>query len=315
MRLLLLHTDEAMRGFLPELFRIWLSKSHPAGASKVEVLDANDLDHAKVVSLIKKRFDCIFVNLRLPAMLSIRIAELVHLARVPTRLVLISGAPQELGPGLSLFDGYIRTPFVDKSFGEALDEILLRPLPSEHRSLSSQEHLDIAILNLLQRCDGLAPGSRGALHAFGMYRDAYLHRPWRAAHDEPSMTRSQVNRQIDFFGEVRPLGFAGRLSGVRARVNASRFYTPSEKSFLSSQFSYLLDAFGLTLMDFRAETKEVLDGLERFGSVAEAGEAEDSSGLGEDLLRSSAPMRYVHQGITQIVRLLPGAAGRGSEVR
>ena len=234
MYLLLLHTDEAMRGYLPELFRVWLSKSRPAKASKIEVQDGNNLDQAAVVSLLKKRFDCIIVNLRLPAMLSVRIAELVHLARVPTRLILISGAPQDLGPGLSLYDGFIRTPFYKNSPQETLDECLGQPLLIQDRSMRSQEHLDIAILNLLEWYDGLAPGSRGALHAFGMYRDAYLHRPWLATQNEPLLPRAQINQQIDFFAEVSPLGFTGRLSDVRARVNASRFYTPSQKSFLSS---------------------------------------------------------------------------------
>ena len=257
MRFLLLHTDTAMRDLLPVLF--------PANASKVEVQDGNGLDQAAVVVLLKKRFDCIIVNLRLPAMLSIRIAELIHLARVPTRLVLISGAPQDLGPGLSLYDGYIRIPFFEKSAEQTLEESLGPRLPGHRRSMCSQEHLDLAILNLLQRCDYLAPGCRGALHAFGMYRDAYLHRPWPATQNAPALTRAKVNERIDFLAEVSPLGFTGRLSSVRARVNASRFYTSSQKSFLSSQFDYLLDAFGLSLMNCRRETKEVLEGLEQFG--------------------------------------------------
>jgi hypothetical protein len=308
MHLLLLHTDEAMRGLLPGLFQVWLSKSSPAKGCKVEVQNGNDLDHAAVVLLLKKRFDCIVVNLRLPAMLSIRIAELIHLARVPTRLVLMSGAPQELGPGLSLYDGYIRIPFSGKTADQTLDESLGRPLLSQRQFMGSQEHLDIAILNLLQRCDGLAPGCRGALHAFGMYRDAYLHRPCLSTQNEPLLPRAQINQQIDFLAELSPLGFTGRLSGVRARVNASRFYTPSQKSFLSSQFEYLLDTFGLTLMNFRKETIAVLDGLEQFGRMAEAGGADrDAAGLRELLLSHSAPMRYLHQGIIQIVRFLPGA--------
>lgn len=308
MRLLLLHTDEAVLGFFPEFLQVWLSKSRRAKGCKVEVQNGNDLDHAAVVLLLKKRFDWIIVNLRLPAMLSIRIAELIHLTRVPTRLLLMSGSPQELGPGLSLYDGYIRIPFYAKTAEQTLDESLGRPLLSQRQSMRSQEHLDIAILNLLQRCDNLVPGCRGALHAFGMYRDAYLHRPWLSTQNEPLLPEAQINQQFDFFAELSPLGFTGRLSDVRARVNASRFYTPSQKSFLSSQFNYLLDAFGLTLMNYRKETKEVLEGLEQFGRIAEAGGADgDSAGLRELLLSHSAPMRYVHQGIIQIVRFLPGA--------
>jgi hypothetical protein len=306
-RLLVLHTDEAMRSMLPDLLRACFSRSHQIKLSKVEVGDGNNLDQAAAVLLLKKQFDCIIVNLRLPAMLSIRIAELIHLARVPTRLILMSGAPQELGPGLSLYDGYIRVPFCEiakQTLGASLGQELLEP----HRFMGSQEHVDIAILNLLQRCDNLAPGCRGALHAFGMYRDAYLHRPWVTTENEWELTRAKTNERIDFLTEVSPLGFTERLSGVKARINASRIYTPAQKSFLSAQLNHLLDAFGLTLMNFRAETKEVLEGLERFGRMAEAGGADiNAAGLREFLLRCSEPMGYIHQGVTQIVRLLPGA--------
>jgi hypothetical protein len=297
MRLLLLHTDGAMLKFLPGLL--------PERAPELEVRNGNQLDQAAVVSLLKEQYGCIIVNLRLPAMLSIRIAELIHLARMPTRLVLLSGAPQQLASGLPLYDNCVRIPFYDK---RVLEECLDRPLLDHHRALRSQEHLDIAILNFLQGCDGLAPGCRGALHAFGMYRDAYLHRPWPDAQTELAFNRARNNEQIDFFAEVSPLGFAERLNRIGARVNASPRYTPSQKSFLSSQFSHLLDAFGLTLMNFRNESKAVLDGLEQFGSIAETGGSDaDSTALRESLLRSSAPMRYVHQGIIQIVRFLPVA--------
>ena len=296
MRLLLLHTDEAMLSFLPGLLQ--------AKGFQMELRNGNDLDQAAVVLLLRKLFDCVIINLRLPAMLSIRIAELIHLARLPTRLVLLSGSPQQLGQGLSLYDSYIRIPFYDEG---ALLESLERPLLDEHRSIRSQEHLDIAILNFLQRCDGLVPGCRGALHAFGMYRDTYLHRLAPTTEIETGLARARTTEHLDFFAEVNPLGFNSRLGRVNARVNASRLYTPFQKAFLSSQFNHLLDAFGLTLMNFRKESKEVLDGLEQFGCMAEmGGTGVDSTGLGESLLRWSAPMRYVHQGITQIVRFLPG---------
>lgn len=297
MRLLLLHTDEAILSFLPALLE--------ARGFTVEIRDGNDLDHSTLASLIKSHFDCIIVNLRLPAMLSLRIAEVIHLARVPTRLILMSGAPQDLGSGISLYDGYIRIPFFEKG---ALHESIERPLMGEYRSIRSQEHIDVAILNLLQRCDGLVPGCRGALHAFGMYRDAYLHRPWTAPQHDFVLTPAESNKLVDFLAEVEPLGFSGRLDRVSARVHASQLYTPAQRSFLSAQFDHLLDAFGLTLMDFRKETAEVMEGLERFGCLAEARGADvDSAGLRESLLRASAPMRYMHQGITQIVRLLSGA--------
>src|ERR1035437_743365 len=156
MRLLLLHTDEAIRSFMPNFLRLWLAKSPQTIACEVLVEDANNLDYRRAVSLLKEGFEFIILNLRLPAMLSIRISELVHLAKVPVRLILVRGAPQDLGPGISLYDGYIRIPFFEKSMEACLDETLGSPFHAQNRSMTSQEHLDLAIINLLQKYDGLA---------------------------------------------------------------------------------------------------------------------------------------------------------------
>ena len=307
MRLLLLHTDEAMRSFMPDLLRVWLAKSPQQRACKILVEDGNSLDYPRVVSLLKEGFDCILVNLRLPAMLSVRIAELVQLAKIPARLVLVSGAPQDLDPALSLYDGYIRIPFHDNSAEASLDESLGSPFLSQLRPAPSQEHIDIAILNLLHNYPALAPGCRGALHAFGLYRDAYLHRPSTETQELPLSSRAAVNQRIDFFSEVTPLNFSQRVCAVIDCVNQSRFYLPKQKRFLAYQLNYLLDTIGLTLMNFTKETEEVLAGLEQFGRMAQAGGAGlDSATLRDRLLARSTPMRYLHQGITQIVGLLPG---------
>jgi hypothetical protein len=307
MRLLVLHTDEAMRHFMPDLLRVWLSRSSWPRPCKIQVEDGTALDYPRLLSLLKGGFDCILVNLRLPAMLSVRISELVHLAKIPARLVLVSGAPQDLGPALSLYDGYIRLPFHNKTAQASLDESLGRPFLAEYRPMSSQEHLDIAILNLFHSYSALTPGSRGALHAFGLYRDAYLHRPSSPAREPVLSSRAPVNRRIDFFAEVAPLNFSQRICAVIECVNQSRSYLPKQKCFLTYQLNYLLDTLGLTLMNFRNETAELLAGLEQFGRMAQAGGAElDSARLRESLLARSAHMRYAHQGITQIVGLLPG---------
>jgi CheY-like chemotaxis protein len=309
MRLLLLHTDEAMRSFMPNVLRVWLAKSPRQRACKIVVEDGNSLDYPRAVALLKEGFDCILVNLRLPAMLSVRIAELVQLANIPARLVLMSGAPQDLDAAVPLYDGYIRIPFYDKSAEASLDESLGRPFLSQHRTLPSQEHLDIAILNLLHIYAALAPGCRGALHAFGVYRDAYLHRPSIATPEPSGLSRAAVNQRIDFFADITPLNFSQRVCAVIDCVNQSRFYLPEQKRFLAYQLNYLLDTIGLTLMNFRTETAEVLAGLEQFGRMAQAGGADpDSASLRERLLARSIPMRYLHQGITQIVGLLPGTS-------
>ena len=307
MRLLLLHTDEAIRSFMPELLRVWLAKSPQTRACEVAVEDANNLDYPRAVSLLKDGFECIILNLRLPAMLSIRIAELVHLGKVPGRLILMSGAPEDLGPGLLLYDGYIRMPFLENSLSASLDETLGGPFLAENRPITSQEHLDIAILNLLQKYDALVPGCRSALHAFGMYRDAYLHRPSIATQGKLPLPNVTLSQRINFFAEVKPLNFSKRVGEVMACVNQSSFYPPKQKRFLAHQFNYLLDVIGLTLMNFRTETEEILQGLEQFARVGRAGGADiNPVSMRNLLLARSAEMRYVHQGIIQIVGLLPG---------
>ena len=307
MRILLLHTDEAIRSVMPDLLRDWLAKSPQQIACNIRVEDGNSLDYPRAMSLLKEGFDCILVNLRLPAMLSVRIAELVQLAKIPARLVLVSGAPQDLGSALSLYDGCIRVPFYDQSAEASLDESLGRPFLAQHRPLPTQEHIDIAILNLLHNYSALAPGCRGALHAFGLYRDAYLHHPSTVTQESSLSSRGAVNQRIDLFAEVTPLNFSQRVCAVIDCVNQSRFYLPNQKRFLAYQLNYLLDTIGLTLMNYRKETEEVLAGLEQFGQMAQTGGADlDSATLRDRLLARSTPMRYLHQGITQIVGLLPG---------
>jgi hypothetical protein len=308
MRLLLLHTDEAVRSFMPDLLRCWLAKSPRTRACEIVVEDAKNLDYPRAVSLLKEEFEYIILNLRLPSILSIRIAELVHLGKVPGRLILVSGTPQDLGPGLSLYDGYIRIPLFEKGWEASLDETLGRPFLAENRSMTSQEHLDIAILNFLQKYDVLVPRCRSALHAFGMYRDAYLHRPSIATADKPLLPNGTLSQRLNFFAEVRPLNFSKRVCEVMECVNQSSFYLPKQKQFLSHQLNYLLDVIGLTLVSFRTETEEILRGLEQFAQVGQAGGADiDPASVRKLLLARSEGMRYVHQGIIQIVGLLPGS--------
>jgi hypothetical protein len=291
---------------MSELLRSWLAKSPYLGVGEIVTEDGSRIDYMRGVSLLKQDFDCILLNLRLPAMLSIRLAEIVHLAKVPTRLILVSGAPTDLSKDLLLFDNYIRIPFHAKGWETVLDETLGSRVFPQNRLLPSQEHLDLAILNLLQNYNLLAPTSRSALHAFGLYRDAYLHRLTTTAQQQSVLSSADPFHLIDFFAEIHPLNFSKRISVVMDAVNQSRFYLPWQKLFLSTQLSYLLDAIGLTLFKFRLETEEVLKGLEQFARLARYGRSDtNSSGLSELLLNQSRAMNYVHQGIIQIVSLLP----------
>jgi hypothetical protein len=308
MRLLLLHTDETIRAFMPELVSGGVVGDFDLKTIQFQSEDGKPLTYERAVALLKEDFDCLIVNLRLPSMLSIRLAEMVHLARVPCRLLLLSGAPKDLGPGASLFDDYIRTPCYEKSLHVTLAECLSKPFAPERRPLATQEHLDIAILNLFHRSDSLTPGCRGALHAFALYRDAYLHRPGSAW---PNLQNADLTERIDFFAAVQPLEFANRLGKVMDRVDQSPLYRRDQKRFLSAQFNYLLDASGLILLNFRQEVEKVLKGLEQFSFMAGA-DAEKTAEISparlrEALLRHSKPIPYVNQGVARIAELLPAS--------
>ena len=72
MRLLLLDTDEAIRSLMPHLLAAWFAKTPQATTPEISVEDGSHLDDSRAVGLIKDGFDWILVNLRLPAMLSMR---------------------------------------------------------------------------------------------------------------------------------------------------------------------------------------------------------------------------------------------------
>jgi hypothetical protein len=310
MRLLLLHTDETVRAFLPEIISNSMGDLGLGKTLSVQNEDGNALTYDRSVAVLKEDFDCVLINLRLPEMLSIRIAELVHLTKFPGRLILMSGAPKDLGPASSLYDDYIRMPCYEKSVQTTLAESLSKTFVAAHRPLVSQEHLDIAILNLLHRCDSLVTGCRGALHAFALYRDAYLHRPLMAWPDKLTPQEAPFEERINFYAPVLPLDFATRLGKVMERVLRSALFRQDQKKFLAAQFDYLLDVGGLILMNFRQEIEGVLDGLEQFAWMAEpaSGEAMKSPAhLREWLLACSKSIPYMHQGVARIAAMLPAS--------
>jgi len=310
MRLLLLHTDEAICTFMPEMVSAGLAEAFRPEAPEIQTEDGRKLTYKRAVALLKEDLDGVIVNLRLPEMLSIRIAELVHLAAIPARLILMSGTPKDLGPAASLYDDYIRTPCFEKSLPSVLAECLARPFAAQRRALTSQEHLDVAILNLLHRCDSLAPGCRGALHAFAMYRDAYLHQPPTSWPKGITREKTTTAQRLDFFAPVRPLDFAKRVDKIMQRIEGSPLYRTDQKALLNAQFNYLLDVGGLVLLNFRQELEKLLGGLEQFSRMAQsgAGGAEISPAkLRELLLSHSSLIPYVRQGITRIAALLPAS--------
>jgi CheY-like chemotaxis protein len=308
MRLLLLHTDETVRAFLPEILTSGLG-----GTGKpVDVIneDGNILTYERAVAILKEDFDCVLINLRLPGMLSVRLAELVHLTKYPGRLILMSGAPRNLGPASSLYDDYIRMPCFEKSVQSTLEDCLTKSFHPARRPLVSQDHLDIAILNLLHHCDSLVTGCRGALHAFALYRDAYLHRPLAHWSNPLSPEEAPLQERVDFFAHVSPLDLAVRLSKVMARVARSPLYRQDQKRFLRVQFDYLLDVAGLILMNFRQDVEHVLHGLEQFAWMSEPASDDPKgspAGLREWLCTHSKSIPYMHQGVLRIAALLPAS--------
>lgn len=119
----------------------------------VEITDANgdEFTYPKAVQFLKRGYDRIFMNLGLPDELAIRTAELAHLSGAPTRIFVTSGWPAEFGPKVELFDQFITVPMVESQFVGRLHKILIADPRQLRRRLPTREHLDAAIIGILQR--------------------------------------------------------------------------------------------------------------------------------------------------------------------
>jgi hypothetical protein len=143
-RILVLHSDQRMR----ECLALALHYSLRLLKFELDVFDGNNLDHETTLSLLKKNYDYIFLNLRLPWCLSIRIAQLAHLAKVQTRIVLVSGCSVKAELLTPLFDVIIPLPCLPEDLESAIWSA--SSLSSLARaSLSTEEHVEAAIKALL----------------------------------------------------------------------------------------------------------------------------------------------------------------------
>jgi hypothetical protein len=149
MRVLLIHTDEALRTILSRCIEDFLSER--LGQSvQVMVEERQRLNHQRLATLLEETLECIILNLRLPGLLSIRLAELVHVARIPTRLVLLTVACANLERAVPLDHALFKSP-VAETFLRELEKVLTRTPWRQRRGLPNQEHLDASILDLVGR--------------------------------------------------------------------------------------------------------------------------------------------------------------------
>lgn len=143
-RILVLHTEERMR----ECLALALHYSLQRVEFELDVFDGNNLDHETTVSLLKKNYEYIFLNLRLPRCLAIRIAQLALLAKVQTRIVLVSACAMKAELLTPLFDAFISLPCLPEDLQSAMWSA--SSLSSLARtSLPTEEHVEAAIKALL----------------------------------------------------------------------------------------------------------------------------------------------------------------------
>ncbi|HWI58366.1 MAG TPA: hypothetical protein VNZ22_14160, partial [Bacillota bacterium] len=294
-------------GLLVALVKNWPKWSR-FKQTELRSLDGQMLDQEKVVGLLQEGFDCILMNLRLPAGLSLRLGELAHLARVPTRLFLLSGAPAHFGSELRLFDGYLSVPFTLGEFYATLDLVLAAAPCAFRNQLPNQEQIDSAVLSFFRRYPYLGIATRSPLLSFGLYRDTYLHGGPEEWDGSTAIGRATMQERVEFFAGVRPLRCLQRIDTVVEQVQASSFYDRAQKRSISLQLHLLANVIGLTLVKHREETAGVLDGLELFGRIAEEGSEAayvETECLKRSLLTNSEAMPFVHRALMRLIEYLP----------
>lgn len=176
-RILVLHTEKEIRGYLVNILRA----SRRLPNVEVDEINGSRLDHKTALDLLKKNYDYIYLNTSLPFALSLRIAELVHLAKVQTRLVLVTGcglAAELLTP---LFDVIIAVPCGDGEMDSAISSA--SALGGFARTaLPTEVHVEAAL-------KGLIPFFGESLYSPGVHirslEDYRLYFP----HPEPSIIK------------------------------------------------------------------------------------------------------------------------------
>jgi len=327
-RFLLLHTDRNLRDQLALQLGSVFGRIPNAHGIRLENRDGGRLDYLELLGLLKGRFDLIFLDLHLPAMLSLRAAELAHLVCLPTRLVLVNGGcgappiswpaesspepcsrrwPLDLKAIIPLFDAYLPDSQDDETLSHDLQSMLREPFSCLRGKLSGQDHVDAAIENLLGACRKLVPGARGAAHAFGIYRDTYLHASSPSWDPKAAVSQFSFEERLDRFSRVRPLLFNSRLAQAAERISHSPYFAAEQRAFLKKRLDYLLDNIGRVLSRFRQEVEDILIGLEQFACMCEHGprqEQIDITELAQMLIVRAQVVPGFEEGIAPIVYFL-----------
>ena len=201
MRVAIVHSDPDVRLLISYAFRHRLALVN----FSLTVLDGSEIDHQAIIQLLRQNYDYIFVNFRLPYCLSIRLAEVAHLFKIQTRVILVSGTPVADHWFLPLFDELIRLPCELEEFEQALWR-----LPEQTRDcLSTEEHVEAAVSNLLRAARYIVPACTSAEQPYATYREVY---PLPTIGCSSDMLRSL---------EIKtPVDYRSRLAACLRRVNS-----------------------------------------------------------------------------------------------
>ncbi len=324
----MLHSDRNLRERLAHQIAVEFGQTSPGKSNQVEWRDGAHLDHFELLHLLKGRFEAVLLDLHLPAMLALRAAELAHLACIPARMVLLVPCRQ---PGLRvngnahasknspdftdallkacspLFDSCLQIPFDREEAVPRLCAVLEEPVNFQRGSLPNQDQLDAAIENLLSTCLKLAPGARGAAHAFGIYRDAYLQPDFTTWESRISLAQLNLEARLDRFIRIRPLLFSPRLIQAAERIARSPYFAADQHAFLKKRFDYLLDNTGRVLSRYRQEVEDILIGIEQFACMSEAGRRQEQmqvDDLAQMLIVRAKEVPGFEEGIAPLVYFL-----------
>jgi hypothetical protein len=199
------------------------------------------------------------------------------------------------------------TPINDESLASGLRALFQESFSYQRGSLPNQDHLDAAIEIFMGGCQHLVPGARGSAHAFGIYRDTYLHTGPATWEARVSAAQLSLEERLDRFARVRPLLFSSRLSQAAERISHSPYFAAEQRAFLKKRFEYLLDNTGRVLTRFRQEIEDILIGLEQFACMCESGPREeqmDITELAQLLMVRAQLVPGFEEGIAPIVYFL-----------
>jgi hypothetical protein len=243
MRVAIVHSDPDISWLMAQTLR----KRFALLNFRLDVVDGREIDHQGVVRLFRQDYDCIFLNLRLPYCLSLRLAEIAHLARVQTRVILVSGTPVADEWLLPFYDDLIRLPCDLDELEDALWRI-----PEETRQrLPTEEHVEAALSNLLREARYIVPVSTSAEQPYAAYRAVY-----------PLPTPGIFADKLGGLEIKTPVDYRSRLASCLQRVNSSLALPPIAQSVFALFTSQLKPKLAQVVWSAPRDLEQTLNAIE-----------------------------------------------------